>query len=73
PDSGLRKPGLQITPACNMPLLSLKNGGRVAIVNLQATPKDKKASLVIHGLVDKVGHCWGYVYDESAYPSIYSY
>nr|B8ARK7.2 RecName: Full=NAD-dependent protein deacetylase SRT1; AltName: Full=Regulatory protein SIR2 homolog 1; AltName: Full=SIR2-like protein 1; Short=OsSIRT1 [Oryza sativa Indica Group] len=45
---------LQITPACNMPLLSLKNGGRVAIVNLQATPKDKKASLVIHGLVDKV-------------------
>ncbi|KAF0894513.1 hypothetical protein E2562_039439 [Oryza meyeriana var. granulata] len=45
---------LQITPACNMPLLSLKNGGRVAIVNLQATPKDKRASLVIHGLVDKV-------------------
>uniref|UniRef100_A0A0E0P6K8 protein acetyllysine N-acetyltransferase n=1 Tax=Oryza rufipogon TaxID=4529 RepID=A0A0E0P6K8_ORYRU len=44
----------EITPACNMPLLSLKNGGRVAIVNLQATPKDKKASLVIHGLVDKV-------------------
>ncbi|KAK3142884.1 hypothetical protein QOZ80_4BG0353270 [Eleusine coracana subsp. coracana] len=45
---------LQITPACNMPLLSTRNGGRVAIVNLQATPKDKKASLVIHGLVDKV-------------------
>ncbi|TVU13363.1 hypothetical protein EJB05_40415 [Eragrostis curvula] len=45
---------LQITPACNMPLLSIRNGGRVAIVNLQATPKDKKASLVIHGLVDKV-------------------
>uniref|UniRef100_A0A0D9W317 NAD-dependent protein deacetylase SRT1 n=1 Tax=Leersia perrieri TaxID=77586 RepID=A0A0D9W317_9ORYZ len=45
---------LQITPACNMPLLSLKNGGRVAIVNLQATPKDKKASIVIRGLVDKV-------------------
>ncbi|RCV32840.1 hypothetical protein SEVIR_7G021900v4 [Setaria viridis] len=45
---------LQITPACNMPLMSIKNGGRVAIVNLQATPKDKKASLVIHGLVDKV-------------------
>ncbi|KAM0904669.1 hypothetical protein ACQ4PT_017876 [Festuca glaucescens] len=44
---------LQITPACNMPLMSIKNGGKVAIVNLQATPKDKKASLVIHGLVDK--------------------
>ena len=26
---------LQITPACNMPLLSIKNGGKVAIVNLQ--------------------------------------
>jgi len=26
---------LQITPACNMPLMSIKNGGRVAIVNLQ--------------------------------------
>ncbi|GJN13001.1 hypothetical protein PR202_ga31334 [Eleusine coracana subsp. coracana] len=45
---------LQITPACNMPLLSIRNGGRVAIVNLQATPKDKKASLVIHGHVDKL-------------------
>ncbi|KAL6851481.1 hypothetical protein ACP4OV_020414 [Aristida adscensionis] len=45
---------LQITPACNIPLLSIKNGGKVAIVNLQATPKDKKASIVIHGLVDKV-------------------
>ncbi|KAL6660444.1 hypothetical protein ACP70R_001990 [Stipagrostis hirtigluma subsp. patula] len=45
---------LQITPACNIPLLSIKNGGRVAIVNLQATPKDKKASIVIRGLVDEV-------------------
>ncbi|XP_078162977.1 sirtuin 1 isoform X2 [Carex rostrata] len=45
---------LQITPACNFPFRCLKNGGRVVIVNLQSTPKDKKASLVIHGLVDKV-------------------
>ncbi|KAK4355165.1 hypothetical protein RND71_024136 [Anisodus tanguticus] len=45
---------LQITPACNLPLKSLKGGGKIVIVNLQKTPKDKKASLLIHGLVDKV-------------------
>lgn len=45
---------LQITPACNLPLKCLKGGGEIVIVNLQKTPKDKKASLVIHGRVDKV-------------------
>ncbi|XP_051126070.1 NAD-dependent protein deacetylase SRT1 [Andrographis paniculata] len=45
---------LQITPACNLPLRCLKGGGEIVIVNLQKTPKDKKASLVIHGRVDKV-------------------
>lgn len=45
---------LQITPACNLPLKTLRGGGKIVIVNLQKTPKDKKASLVIHGLVDKV-------------------
>ncbi|XWS27719.1 hypothetical protein CRYUN_Cryun25bG0004900 [Craigia yunnanensis] len=45
---------LQITPACNLPLKSLHGGGKIVIVNLQKTPKDKKASLVIHGFVDKV-------------------
>ncbi|CAA0832467.1 NAD-dependent protein deacetylase SRT1 [Striga hermonthica] len=45
---------LQITPACNLPLKCLKGGGKIVIVNLQKTPKDKKASLVIHGRVDKV-------------------
>ncbi|XP_028781735.1 NAD-dependent protein deacetylase SRT1-like isoform X2 [Neltuma alba] len=44
---------LQITPACNLPLKALRGGGKFVIVNLQ-TPKDKKACLVIHGLVDKV-------------------
>uniref|UniRef100_A0A0A0K8C9 Deacetylase sirtuin-type domain-containing protein n=1 Tax=Cucumis sativus TaxID=3659 RepID=A0A0A0K8C9_CUCSA len=44
---------LQITPACNLPLKSLRGGGKIIIVNLQKTPKDKKASLVIHGRVDK--------------------
>ncbi|KAG9448560.1 hypothetical protein H6P81_008525 [Aristolochia fimbriata] len=45
---------LQITPACNLPLRCIHGGGKLVIVNLQPTPKDKKASLVIHGLVDKV-------------------
>ncbi|XP_041996275.1 NAD-dependent protein deacetylase SRT1-like [Salvia splendens] len=45
---------LQITPACNLPLKCLKGGGKIIIVNLQKTPKDKKASLVIHGRVDEV-------------------
>ncbi|KAH7576607.1 hypothetical protein JRO89_XS01G0117000 [Xanthoceras sorbifolium] len=45
---------LQISPACNLPLKSLRGGGKIVIVNLQPTAKDNKASLVIHGLVDKV-------------------
>ncbi|XP_042373553.1 NAD-dependent protein deacetylase SRT1-like isoform X1 [Zingiber officinale] len=52
---------LQIMPACNLPLKCIRNNGKIVIVNLQVskylvmpTPKDKKASLVIHGLVDKV-------------------
>lgn len=45
---------LQITPACDLPLKALRSGGKVVIVNLQQTPKDKQAGLVIHGLVDEV-------------------
>ncbi|KAK9077410.1 hypothetical protein SSX86_005747 [Deinandra increscens subsp. villosa] len=45
---------LQITPACNLPLKCIRNGGKIVIVNLQQTPKDNKASLVIRGFVDKV-------------------
>ncbi|KAI3702660.1 hypothetical protein L6452_28408 [Arctium lappa] len=45
---------LQITPACNLPLKSVRKGGKMIIVNLQETSKDNKASLVIHGFVDKV-------------------
>jgi hypothetical protein len=37
---------LQITPACNMPLMSIKNGGKVAIVNLQVCATEYKHIVV---------------------------
>lgn len=45
---------LQITPACNLPLRTVRAGGKMVIVNLQATPKDKSAALLIRGRVDEV-------------------
>ena len=45
---------LQIRPICNLPNVAKRNGGRVAIVNLQKTPKNKIADLVIHGKCDEV-------------------
>ncbi|KAK2648102.1 hypothetical protein Ddye_015591 [Dipteronia dyeriana] len=45
---------LRTTPAANFPLLCLLGGGKIVIINLQPTPKDKGASLIIHGNVDKV-------------------
>lgn len=54
---------LVIIPACDIPLLALKkgkkgsakpDGGKLAIVNLQATQHDKRASLVVHAKVDEV-------------------
>lgn len=32
----------------------VRPGGKLVIINLQATPKDKKASLVVHGKADEV-------------------
>lgn len=46
---------LQIIPAANLPLRTVKAGGKLAIINLQATPKDKRADVVIHARVDEVG------------------
>ena len=48
---------LQIVPACNLPLRALraregKGCGKLVIVNLQATPKDKKATMVVHAKCD---------------------
>ncbi|KIY99709.1 mono-ADP-ribosyltransferase sirtuin 6 [Monoraphidium neglectum] len=45
---------LQIVPAANLPLRTLKTGGQLAIINLQATPKDRRATLVVHARVDGV-------------------
>ncbi|KAL3132439.1 hypothetical protein ABBQ32_008995 [Trebouxia sp. C0010 RCD-2024] len=45
---------LQITPACNIPLKTTKAGGKLVIINLQKTPKDSKADLVIHAKCDEI-------------------
>jgi mono-ADP-ribosyltransferase sirtuin 6 len=45
---------LQIIPAANLPLRTVKAGGKLAIINLQGTPKDNKAEVVLHAKVDEV-------------------
>lgn len=45
---------MRITPACNLPLRTVRRGGKMVIVNLQPTPKDKQAAVVIHAPVDTV-------------------
>jgi len=44
---------LRVTPAADMPHETVKNGGRLVIVNLQSTPLDKYA-FRINGLIDDV-------------------
>ncbi len=43
---------LRIAPACNIPPLTKKHGGKLVIINLQKTPKDKQADMKIHGKSD---------------------
>ncbi|XP_033099257.1 NAD-dependent protein deacetylase sirtuin-6-like [Anneissia japonica] len=45
---------LQIVPSGNLPLLTKKKGGKLVIVNLQATKHDKKADLKINYYVDDI-------------------
>ncbi|KAM6990434.1 NAD-dependent protein deacylase sirtuin-6 [Tautogolabrus adspersus] len=45
---------LQIKPSGDLPLLTKRKGGKVAIVNLQPTKHDKHAHLRINGYVDEV-------------------
>ncbi|XP_046746676.1 NAD-dependent protein deacetylase Sirt6 [Diprion similis] len=45
---------LQIIPSGNLPLYTKKYGGRLVICNLQPTKHDKKADLLINGMVDDI-------------------
>ncbi|KAG0580063.1 hypothetical protein KC19_4G144400 [Ceratodon purpureus] len=45
---------LKVGPACDMPVQVAKTGGKLVIVNLQHTPFDGRASLVIHARCDEV-------------------
>ena len=45
---------LRVTPAADMPALTAESGGTLVIVNLQATPLDYMAKLIIHGKIDEV-------------------
>jgi len=45
---------MRVSPANKFPLQAIENGGKMVIVNLQKTPYDKKAFLVIHEKTDLV-------------------
>eukprot|EP01017_Pseudomicrothorax_dubius_P003548 TRINITY_DN10534_c0_g1_i2.p1 TRINITY_DN10534_c0_g1~~TRINITY_DN10534_c0_g1_i2.p1 ORF type:complete len:398 (-),score=77.10 TRINITY_DN10534_c0_g1_i2:37-1230(-) len=45
---------LRVTPAADMPYETAKKGGKLIIVNLQATPLDKVAFMKINALIDDV-------------------
>ena len=45
---------MRVIPACDMPLTCTETGVKVVIINLQKTPADRYASLLIHEKVDKV-------------------
>lgn len=45
---------LRVGPACDFPGSVADRGGKLVIVNLQRTPMDKKAALVIRGRCDQV-------------------
>ena len=45
---------LRVAPAADMVLETRYWGGKLVIVNLQKTPLDKNASIVIHAKIDEV-------------------
>ncbi|EFC45314.1 silent information regulator family protein [Naegleria gruberi] len=45
---------MRVNPACSLPQMCKENGGKLVIINLQLTPKDKKADLRIFAEADKV-------------------
>lgn len=61
---------LKVGPACDMPAQVAKNGGKLVIVNLQHTPFDGRASLVIHARCDEVMRLLAEELDLEVRPSI---
>jgi len=45
---------LQVTPACNLPAKTLKNKGKLVIINLMDTPYDDDCAIRIHAKADEV-------------------
>jgi NAD-dependent deacetylase len=45
---------LEVTPAADIPFLAAECGAKAIIVNLQPTPFDSRADVVIHGDVSEV-------------------
>ncbi|KAL9648284.1 hypothetical protein ABK040_001701 [Willaertia magna] len=45
---------LKVSPACNLPLYTVKRGGKFVICNLQKTPMDQYANLLIHARSDEI-------------------
>lgn len=45
---------MRVSPANKFPAHAVRNGGKMVIVNLQKTPYDSKATLLIHERTDKV-------------------
>jgi NAD-dependent SIR2 family protein deacetylase len=45
---------MRVTPAANMPVSTAQNGGNLVMINLQKTPIDHHATLIIHGKCDDV-------------------
>jgi len=45
---------MRVSPANQFPLQAVTNGGKLVIINLQKTPYDKKAHLIIRERTDKV-------------------
>jgi NAD+-dependent protein deacetylase sirtuin 6 len=45
---------LRIRPASELPLIAVRNGGKLVICNLQNTPKDRRSHMNIHASVDEI-------------------
>jgi len=45
---------LRVSPACDMPVETSSNGGNLVLINLQKTPIDGAATMIIHGKCDDV-------------------